>query len=96
MTNGLNDIRNNTLKQIERTESNYKMAFVAAAVVEALFLAGFLLLADLANPLHLLLLITAIATYTIVGAGLFALGLHITRCSLRVITAIETQAKQGL
>jgi hypothetical protein len=48
------------------------------------------LLADFSNRVHLLLLIAAIAIYTIIAAGLFALGMHISRSTLRVIRAIET------
>lgn len=90
MKNNLDEVRTNTLKQIENTERNYKVAFIGAALVEAIFFAAFILLADFSNRGHLLLFITAVAVYTIVAAGLFALGMHITRNTLRVIRAIET------
>ncbi len=90
MTDNIDEIRTNTLKQIERTEGHYKLAFVLAAVAEAIFFAAFVLLADFSNRVHLLLLIAAIAIYTIIAAGLFALGMHINRSTLRVIRAIET------
>ncbi len=89
MNNNLDNIRENTLKQIEKNERNYKLMFVGAAIIEAVFLAAFLLLADFSNHLHLLLLISSISVYTIVGFGLFALGLHINQNSLRIINAIE-------
>ena len=81
--------RLSALERIDRTERGYKICFFAAAVAEALFLGGFLLLADFSNRLHLLLLIASVATYTIVGAGLFALGAHVSRCTWRVIKALE-------
>ena len=81
--------RLSALERIERGERNYKICFLAAAVVEALFLGGFLLLADFSNRLHLLLLIASVATYTIVGAGLLALGSHVSRCTWRIIKALE-------
>ncbi len=93
MNNKIDEIRTNTLKQIEKTESNYKLAFIGAALVEAAFLAAFLLLADLSNRSHILLLISAVAIYTILAAGLFALGLHVNRNTLRIIRAIETMQR---
>ena len=86
----LDEIRSNTLKQIEANERRYKLAFVGAAAVEAAFLGLFLVIADLSNRSHLLLLVTAMAIYTIVGFGLIAVGLHVNRNTLRVIRAIET------
>jgi hypothetical protein len=85
----LNEIRNNTLKQIEANERRYKLAFVGAALTEAVFLGLFLTLADLTERGHLLLLVTGIAIYTVVLFGLIALGLHVNRNTLRVIRAIE-------
>jgi hypothetical protein len=85
----LNEIRNNTLKQIEANERRYKLAVVGAALTEAVFLGLFLTLADLTERGHLLLLVTGIAIYTVVLFGLIALGLHVNRNTLRVIRAIE-------
>ena len=90
MTDNIDEIRTNTLKQIEKTEGYYKMAFIAAAIVEVFFFAAFILLADFANRIHLLLFIAAVAIYTILAAGLMALGIHINRNTLRVIRAIES------
>jgi hypothetical protein len=39
--------------------------------------------------MHLLLFISVIALYTIIGAGLFVLGAHVSRNTLRIIRAIE-------
>ena len=90
MTNEkVDEIRTNTLKQIETTERRFKLAFIGAGALEILFFAAFILLADFANRTHLLLFIAAIAIYTIVAAGLIALGVHMNRNTLRVIHAIE-------
>jgi hypothetical protein len=83
------EIRAAVLTRISRTERNFKLAFLAAAIIESLFFVSFLLLADLSNRLHLLLLIATVSSYTIVGLGLFALGAHINRGVLRVLKAIE-------
>ncbi len=90
MTDQLDKIRSNTLNQIEKTEKNFKFAVVGAAVLELAFFAGFLLLADLSNRNHLLLLLAAIAIYTILALGLVALGIHNNRNALRIIRAVET------
>jgi hypothetical protein len=86
----LDEVRAAALMRINRSERNFKLAFFAAALVEISFVVSFLLLADLSNRVHLLLLISTVSCYSIVVLGLFALGAHINRSALRVLTAIET------
>lgn len=93
MSENINQIRANTLNLIERNERSYKFAFVGAAFIEVLFFAAFLLLADFSNRVHVLLLITTIAAYTIIAFGLIALGLHVNRNTLRVLNALEAIGK---
>ena len=85
----LDEVRAAALARIDRSERTFKLAFFAAAVVEFAFLIGFVLLADLSNRLHLLLLISTVSSYTIVIVGLFALGAHINRGVARVLKAVE-------
>jgi hypothetical protein len=92
MSDKLDEIRENTLAQIEKAERNYKLAFVGAAAVELAFLAAYLLLADFSNRLHVLLLLATIATYTVTAFGLITLGAHINRSTLRVLKAIGHSA----
>ena len=87
--------RQSALDRMEQAERNFKAAFVAAAVVEFLFLAGYLLLADFSNRTHVLLLLATVSLYTIVGAGLMALGAHNKRNTLRVLKAVELLATRG-
>ena len=86
----LEAVHRNTLDRIDRAERNYKLAFFGAAVVELAFLAAFLLLADLTQRLHVLLLLSTIATYTIVVIGLVALGAWDRRNTLLVLKGLET------
>lgn len=86
----LDAIRVSALARINRSERNFKLAFLAAAVLESAFVVCFLLLADLSNRTHLLLLIATVSSYSIIVLGLVALGAHINRSVLRVITAVET------
>ena len=90
-----NEIRENTLSRIERNERFYKLAFIVAALVEAGFIAAFLVLADFSNRIHVLLMISSFAVYTIIGAGLFALGLHVSQNTLRILNAIELSEEKG-
>jgi len=83
------------LDRIDRSERHYKLAFLAAAFIELVFLAGFLLLADLHNRTHFLLLLAAVATYTIVAMGLVALGAHVSRNTQRVLRAIGSREQAG-
>jgi hypothetical protein len=85
----LNGVRSEALKRMERSERNYKLAFFCAVAVEGLFFLGFLLLANLRDPLHLLILISTVASYLIIILGLFALGAHVSRNTQTVLRAIE-------
>ncbi|HEX8500569.1 MAG TPA: hypothetical protein VF659_08265 [Pyrinomonadaceae bacterium] len=85
----LDAVRGEALRRIERGERNFKLAFSAAVVFEGLFLAAFLLAADLTNRTHLLLLIATVGGYTIVVLGLVALGAHVSRGVARVLKAVE-------
>lgn len=85
----LDAIRRNTLDRIARAERNFKLAFFFGFLVELAFLVAFVLLADFGNRVHVLLLLSTIATYTIVLLGLFALGATNRRNTLMVIKALE-------
>jgi hypothetical protein len=89
----LDAIRISALARINRSERNLKLAFFAAAVLESAFIVSFLLLADFSNRVHLLLLIATVSSYSIIVLGLVALGEHINRSVLRVITALEALKK---
>ena len=92
-TKHINETRKSALDRVDRTERHYKITFFVAAVIEAAFLAGFLLLADFSDRTHLLLLIATIAIYTILALGLVALGSHANRNTLRILRAIEVLEK---
>jgi hypothetical protein len=85
----LDEVRAQVLARIEAAERHYRLAFFAGAALELVFLTLFLLLADLSNRTHLLLLLASVMTYSIVILGLVALGVHVTRTSLRVLRAVD-------
>jgi hypothetical protein len=88
----LDSVRAAALARIDRSERNFKLAFYGAGLVEVAFVLSFLLLADLSNRLHLLLLISTVSCYSIVVLGLFALGAHINRGIARLLKALELRA----
>ncbi|HEU4767574.1 MAG TPA: hypothetical protein VFS77_09370 [Pyrinomonadaceae bacterium] len=85
----LDEVRAAALARVDRSERNFKLAFFGAAIVETAFVVTFLLMADLSNRLHLLLLISTVSCYSIVVLGLVALGAHINRGVARLLKAIE-------
>lgn len=89
MSVNLDEVRSQALAQINRSERNFKLAFLGAVIVEVSFLAAFLLAADLSNRTHLLLLIATVSSYSIVVLGLVALGAHLNRGVLRILKAVE-------
>jgi len=89
MAQNLDTVRAAALARIDRSERNFKIAFLAAALIESAFIVSFLLLADFSNRMHVLLLISTVSCYSIVGFGLIALGAHINRGIARVVKALE-------
>ena len=85
----LDEVRAEAIARIDRSDRYYKLAFIGAGAVESAFILSFILLADLSNRMHLLLLISTVSCYSIVVLGLFALGAHINRSITRVLKAIE-------
>ena len=69
----LDEVRAAALARVDRSERNFKLAFIGAGFVEVLFILSFILLADLSNRTHLLLLISTVSCYSIVVLGLFAM-----------------------
>src|SRR5262245_51370178 len=90
-SSNLDRVRANALERIARNERHYKAAFFCLAFVEAAFLIAFILLADLSNRLHVLLLLSAVAIYSIVITMVVALISHMSRCTERVLRAIELE-----
>ena len=88
-TEDLDRVRAAALARIDRSERNVKLAFMGAAIVEGAFIVSFLILADLSNRMHLLLLISTVSCYSIVVLGLVAIGEHINRGIARVLKAVE-------
>ena len=85
----LDEVRAAAIARIDRSERNFKLAFIGAGAVETAFILSFILLADLSDRLHLLLLISTVSCYSIVVLGLFALGAHVNRGVARVLKAVE-------
>ena len=89
MAQNLDSVRAAALARIDRSERNFKIAFFAAALIESAFIVSFFLLADFSNRMHVLLLISTVSCYSIVGFGLIALGAHINRGIARLLKALE-------
>ena len=92
-TTDVDELRKAALDRIARTERHYRLAFFGAAALEAVFLAGYLLLLGAAEPaarpVLVAILLATVAGYSIVVLGMVALGAHVNRATLRVIRAVE-------
>ena len=77
------------LKHVERNERNHRIALLSGALLEALFLGAFLLVADLSNRTHLLLLMVFAASMSLLVLAGMALGAFVNRHTLRVLSAVE-------
>jgi hypothetical protein len=87
---GFDQARSAALEKMEKNERRFRAAFFGAVGFETIFLASFVLLADLSNRTHVLLLVAAVGVYTIVGLGLVALATFIRGNTLRILKAIES------
>lgn len=62
---------------------------LSAAVLEAVFLATFLWLADFSNRTHILLLMAFAGGLSLFALAAVALGTYVNRHTLRVLRAVE-------
>ncbi|HEX6748938.1 MAG TPA: hypothetical protein VF092_16695 [Longimicrobium sp.] len=85
----LDRIRRSALDEIDRRERWFKLSLAGAVLVEAILLLAFLLLADLHDRTHLLLLVSAVLVYSTLALGLAALGAHVSRTGARILAALE-------
>jgi hypothetical protein len=90
--NDLDSIRQGVLDRMERGDRLVKGAIIAAAMVEGLLLVVAIFIADWSNPLHRLVFILSILTYSVVACGLVALAGHISRSVGRVLIALESMS----
>ena len=88
----LDTVRANVMQRIDRAERNYRLAFFGAVALEGVFLIAFLLMADLHNRTHVLLLLGTVMSYSMIVLGLVALGAYVNRGFLRVLQAIEANS----
>lgn len=77
------------LDRIDRIERNARYAKLGVLAVEFLFLLTFIALADFHNRTHVLILIAAVGTYSILGMGLIALATRVSRDTQRILKAID-------
>jgi len=85
----LDEIRSKALDEVDRAQRNVKAAILAGAMLEGLCLIGLLLVADLKDPLHRVILLAAGLIYMPLVMGLVALGAYVNRCTLRVLVRLD-------
>jgi hypothetical protein len=90
----LDALRSGALDRMERAVRLRRLALVAAALVEVVFLAAFVLLADFGNRTHLLLFLSVLALYWMLGLGLLALGAQQSRNLQIVLRMLEERGER--
>lgn len=85
----LDRIRQDTLENISRSERWFKWLVVLAAIVESAGLIAYLVVMDLGDRLHWLILIAAGLVYLTTGFWTWALAAHATSRSWRLLKAID-------
>jgi hypothetical protein len=83
------DAVESALQHVERNERNHRLALLAGAMLEAVFLGTFLLVADFSNRTHVLLLMVFAASLSLLVLAAMALATFVNRHTLRVLMAVE-------
>jgi hypothetical protein len=78
-----------TLARMEANERSFRLGLYGAALLEAGFLAAFLLLADLKDRTQVLQLLTFAAMLSIAALAAVAMATFISRHTLRVLQSVE-------
>jgi hypothetical protein len=92
--NSLDSVRAAALKEVDRAQRNFRLAFFGAVFFELVFLVAFLMTADLRNRDHLVLLFGIGLIYEPLVLGLVALGAHMNRCTLRVLARLDDLSEE--
>jgi hypothetical protein len=78
-----------TMKRIQANERVYRAALAGAVALEGMFLAAFLMLADLNDRTHVLLLLTFAALLSVGALAVGAFTAAVNRHTLRVLRSVE-------
>jgi hypothetical protein len=81
--------RRNALDRIDRSEGRFRLFVILLVALEMLFLWGFVHLAQLSNPMHVLILWSTVSTYTLLMVGLAILWGHVSQSTRLVLKAID-------
>ncbi|MGZ5446156.1 MAG: hypothetical protein ACXW31_04700 [Thermoanaerobaculia bacterium] len=93
MSERIDDLRRNALDRARSAETRFHLAVAGLLTAEALLVVGYLLTANLREPLHLLILIAAGIVYVPLVFGLVALGAHMNRCTWRIVSAMGNETR---
>ncbi|HVR38165.1 MAG TPA: hypothetical protein VMU84_03660 [Thermoanaerobaculia bacterium] len=85
----LEKLRANALAKMDVAERWFKASIFGALLFEGIFTAGIIYFADVRDHTHMLICCVAGLIYMPIVLGLVALGAHVNRGILRVLTAIE-------
>lgn len=78
-----------TLRHAEKNEQYHRVALIAAAGLEAALIGTFLVVADLTNRTHVLLLMTFAGWLSLFALASVVLATFLNRHTLRVLRAVE-------
>ena len=83
------EVRKSVLSSIEQANRQMRTMIIVGAILEALIIAGAIVLTVWKDPLHRLVLAVGIGTWTLTGIGLIVLGGHVSRVASRVVAALS-------
>lgn len=81
-------LRAGVLDKIEHANRQMRTMIIVGAMLEALIIAGAIILTVWKDPLHRLVLAVGLGTWTLTALGLFLLGAHMSRIGSRIVAAL--------
>lgn len=83
------DLVSGALDRMEQHARQMRLAVLAGAALEGLLLIVALMKITWSDSTHVLMFVFSVLGYTIVALGLMALGAHISRVGLRIVSALD-------
>ena len=81
-------IRKSIIDDMQAHNRRMKNLIIAAAILEAALIFGAIALTIWKDPLHRVIIASAIGTWLLTGIGLILLGAHVSRVGQRIIAAL--------
>ncbi len=89
----LDNARREVFQQIEKREKNFKLLVSFIALLEGVLLLALIWNMNWTDKTHIIIFVSTLLIYLVLGLGLFALGIYQNINTLKVLKAITLSSK---